>query len=251
MDAGTFYLLPWVNPDGGTNEFFHNPEQRKTNYATDEPQIGAADCDTCGDGLIDDDSPDIATGDVGITNDFGSIVAFADNGIISRALQLWYEDGDYLQPVLDARVARVQPGGSAYTFNYEGLDPDDDGEFGPYSGEDWVGGTDPNRNYGEPLWGDCLNDEGCSWKSGAQTYAGPAPFSEPETAAVAAFLRSHPNIGTLESLHSGVNEIYPPWYIYPDPSDNATMDEAYQDAVAQYISQTTGYEVVYGGQSPL
>ena len=248
VDAGTFYLMPWVNPDGGMHEYFHNPEQRKTNYAVDEPQIGAAACNTCGDGVDDEDSPDIVSGDVGEISRTFRTIAFADNGIISRHFQLWYEDDDYTFPVVDARVARIQPGYSPYTFNYEGQDPDGDGLYYPYSGEDFVGGTDPNRNYGEPLWGDCFGDEGCSWLSGAQTYCGPAPFSEPETAAVEAFLLSHPNIVTLESLHSGVNEIYPPWWLYPDDPAKTTMDESYHDSVAQYISQQTGYEVLYGGQ---
>lgn len=248
VDAGTFYLMPWVNPDGGMHEYFHNPEQRKTNYAVDEPQIGAAACNTCGDGLVDEDSPDILSGDVGEISRFGATIAFADNGIISRHLQLWYEDDDYTFPVVDARAGRIQPGYSPYTFNYEGYDPDGDGLYYPYSGEDFVGGTDPNRNYGEPLWGDCFGDEGCSWLSGAQTYCGPAPFSEPETAGVEAFLMSHPNIVTLESLHSGVNEIYPPWWLYPDDPAKTTMDESYHDSMAQYISRQTGYEVLYGGQ---
>jgi hypothetical protein len=240
--------MPWVNPDGGMNEYFHNPEQRKTNYAVDEPQIGAAACATCGDGSDDEDSPDIVSGDVGETSRTHRIIAFAGNGIISRHLQLWYEDDNYSFPVADERVGRIQPGYSPYTFNYEGYDPDGDGLYYPYSGEDFVGGTDPNRNYGEPLWGDCFGDEGCSWLSGAQTYCGPEPFSEPETAAVDVFLRSHPNIVTLESLHSGVNEIYPPWWLNPDEPDKTSMDESYHDSVAQYISQQTGYEVLYGGQ---
>jgi len=248
VDAGTFYLLPWVNPDGGMNEWLHNPEQRKTNYPVDEPQIGAADDDTSGDGDIDEDSPDIVSGDIGEVSLTNRTIAFADNGIISRHLQLWYEDDNYASPVLDDRVDRIQPGFSAYTFNYEGMDPDGDGDFYPYSGEDFVGGTDPNRNYGSPTWGDCYDNVGCSFLSGAQTYLGPGPFSEPETAAVAAFLQSHPNISTLESLHSGVNEIYPPWWLYPDDAAKTTMDESYQDSVARYISQQTGYEVLYGGQ---
>lgn len=243
VDNGTFYLLPWVNPDGGTNEYYNNPEQRKTNYPSDEPQIGAAGCDTCGDGVPDSDSPDLVHGDVGELSDSGFTISFADNGIIGRRLQLWYEDDDYSVPVLDERVARIQPGGSAYTFNYEGVDPDGDGLYNAYSGEDFIGGVDPNRNYGDPLWGECENDEGCSWLSGAQTYAGPRPFSEPETEAVALFLRTHPNIVSLESLHSGINEIYPPWWLYND-----SMDKQYQDDVAQYISRETGYEVFYGGQ---
>jgi hypothetical protein len=248
VDAGTFYLLPWVNPDGGMHEFLHNPEQRKTNYQVDEPQIDFADCDICGDELIDEDSPDIETGDVGETSLTDRTIAFGGNGIITRHLQLWYENEDYTLPVIDERVDRIQPGFSAYTFNYEGIDPDEDGKFYPYSGEDFVGGTDPNRNYGSPTWGDCDDNVGCSFLSGAQTYLGPVPFSEPETAAVAVFLQSHPNISTLESLHSGVNEIYPPWWLYPDDPAKTTMDESYQDSVAQYISHQTGYEVLYGGQ---
>ena len=117
VDSGTFYLMPWVNPDGGMSEWSHNPEQRKTNYAEDEPQIGAAACDTCGDGFIDEDSPDIVSGDVGEISLTGRTIAFAGNGIISRHLQLWYEDDDYTSPVVDARAARIQPGFSAYTFN--------------------------------------------------------------------------------------------------------------------------------------
>jgi len=248
VDAGTFYLMPWVNPDGGMTEYLYNPEQRKTNYRVDEPQIGAADCNTCGDGEIDEDSPDIIAGDVGEISLTGRTIAFADNGIISRHLQLWYENEDYTSYVADERVARIQPGFSPYTFNYEGMDPDGDGQFYPYSGEDFVGGTDPNRNYGDPLWGDCADDQGCSFLAGAQTYCGPGPFSEPETAAVSEFLISYPNIVTMESLHSGVNEIYPPWWLYPDDPAKMTMDERYQDSVAQYISQQTGYEVLYGGQ---
>lgn len=247
VDAGTFYLLPWVNPDGGMNQFLHNPEQRKTNRGSNEPQIGAAGCATCGDDEDDEDSPDLIDGDVGVVSNSGFEVAFANNKVISRHLQLWYEKGDYSQYVVDDRASWVQPGFSPYTFNYEGIDPDGDGLFAPYSGEDFVGGTDPNRNYGGPEWGDCENDEGCSFLSGAQTYAGPVPFSEPETAAVAAFIRSHANIVTLESLHSGINEIYPPWFINPDTGDKSSMDMSYHDSVAQYISRETGYEVVYGG----
>lgn len=248
VDAGTFYLLPWVNPDGGMHEFYYNPEQRKTNFTVDEPQIGAATCDTCGDGSNDEDSPNIVNGDVGESSLNGNSLAFAGNSIISRYLQLWFENDYYESPVLDERVGRVQPSDSAYTFNYEGIDPDGDGLYYPYSGEDFVGGTDPNRNYGSPTWGNCDDNVGCSFLSGAQTYCGPDPFSEPETSAVAGFLLSHPNIVTLESLHSGVNEIYPPWWLFPDDPAKTTMDESYQDSVAQYISKQTGYEVLYGGQ---
>lgn len=245
VDSGTFYLLPWVNPDGGMNAFLHNPYQRKTNSPVDEPQIGAAACDTCGDGLVDEDSPDIATGDVGETSRSGFVINFPNNGIISRRLQAWYEADNYTYPVLDERAQRVQPGFSIYTYNYEGFDPDGDGAYSAYSGEDSVGGVDANRNFGEPRWGDCAGDDGCSWLSGSLFYAGPEPFSEPETAAVAAFLRSHPNIVSVESLHSGVTKIYPPDWIYPDDAALNTMDQRYQDSVAQYIAAETGYEVDY------
>jgi Zinc carboxypeptidase len=184
-----------------------------------------------------------------VMSQYGFFIAFPNNGIISRALQVWYEGDNYTLPVVDNRAMRIQPGYNYYTYNYEGLDPDGDGLYSPYSGEDFVGGTDANRNYGEPRWGDCAGDLGCSWLSGSPEYAGPNPFSEPETAAVAAFLRSHPNIVSLESLHSGENVIYPPDRLYPDDLALNTMDQRYQDAVAQYISQETGN--AYGGQYSL
>jgi hypothetical protein len=245
VDATTTYLLPWTNPDGGTNQWLQNPEQRKTNNPFDEPQIGAADCEICGDGLFDEDSPDIVTGDVGGTNRDGNRnLLFANNGIIGRHLQYWYAGDERVDEDLSYLV---QPGYSEYTFNYEGYDPDADGLHATYSGEDFVGGVDPNRNYGDPVWGECEEGDGCSWLSGDQTFCGLEPFSEPETSAVAAFLQAHPNIVTLESLHSGVNEIYPPWFLYPDDRENTTMDESYHDSVAQYISGQTGYEVIFGG----
>ena len=65
---------------------------------------------------------------------------------------------------------------------YKGMDPGGDGQFYAYSRGDFVAGTDPYRNYGEPLWGDCDDDVGYSFLSGVQTYCGPVLFSEPSPA---------------------------------------------------------------------
>ncbi len=241
-----FYsIVAWGLAVIATNAWLHNPEQRKTNHPFDEPQIGVADCETCGDDLVDEDSPDLTIGDVGETNRDGTrTLLFANNGIIGRHLQYWYTNGERVDEDLSYLV---QPGYSEYTFNYEGDDPDSDGLYATYSGEDFVGGVDPNRNYGDPVWGQCEEDDGCSWLAGDQTFCGLEPFSEPETAAVAAFLQTHPNIVTLESLHSGINEVYPPWFLFPDDGKKTTMDESYHDSIAQYISELTDYAVIYGG----
>lgn len=49
-------------------------------------------------------------------------------------------------------------------------------------------GTDLNRNWGY-MWGGV----GVSHKPWKETYAGPGPFSEPETRAVSSFIRRHSN----------------------------------------------------------
>ena len=173
VDAGTFYILPWANPDGGMESYFHNPYQRKTNSPADAPQIGAADCDSCGDGIADEDSPDLISGDVGIYSQTGNTLAFPNNGILSRTVQAWFEEDSiysYALPVMDERVWRIDPVGvdNIYTNNYEGVDLDSDGVYAPYSGEDFIGGVDLNRNFGEPRWGDCATDTDCSFLSPSQ-----------------------------------------------------------------------------------
>ena len=59
-------------------------------------------------------------------------------------------------------------------------------------------GVDLNRNYGY-RWGCC---GGSSPIPSADTYRGPAPFSEPETQTVRDFVLAHPNITAAISFHT-------------------------------------------------
>jgi hypothetical protein len=66
-------------------------------------------------------------------------------------------------------------------------------------------GVDLNRNFAV-RWG------GGSVKPSAPTYQGPAPLSEPETRALAAFVESHP-LRVFVDLHSHMRAIFPPMYL--------------------------------------
>lgn len=86
-----------------------------------------------------------------------------------------------------------------YTY-YEGIDNDADGE----TNEDPVGLVDLNRNYATGF-----GNPGSSSDSAAQTYHGPAPFSELETGAFMNFTLKH-RFAMAFSLHSGINATYFP-----------------------------------------
>lgn len=80
-------------------------------------------------------------------------------------------------------------------------------------------GVDINRNFGPA---DTWCTEGSSTFPSSDTYCGEAPFSEPETAASAAFIADHPGIGGAVDFHTYGPLILWPWqYTYtrvPEPS---------------------------------
>ena len=67
-------------------------------------------------------------------------------------------------------------------------------------------GVDLNRNY-DSYW--C--QQGASHYTGADTYCGPAPFSEPETQTVKAFFDSHPEVTMCIAYHSYGGIVMYPW----------------------------------------
>ncbi|MFW9854556.1 MAG: M14 family zinc carboxypeptidase [Candidatus Thorarchaeota archaeon] len=93
-----------------------------------------------------------------------------------------------------------------YIYSYwEGNDTDNDGEVN----EDPIGGVDLNRNY-DYRWNDSTLDSGWGRDTRGEDYPGSAPFSEPETMALRAFLEGK-SFATAMSLHSGINQTYFPW----------------------------------------
>jgi hypothetical protein len=135
-----------------------------------------------GDGLLDEDPPEDEDGD----------------GYIE---DLYYWDGS-----------------NYYFIRWEGIDNDGDGLFN----EDWIGGVDPNRNYGYQWNATVQSGSLYPW---AEDYRGPAPFSEPETQAIRDLALSH-DFKYAVSFHSGAESIGYPWgYTYDLTPDDAIFSE--------------------------
>jgi len=100
-------------------------------------------------------------------------------------------------------------------------------------------GVDLNRNYGY-RWGD---DAGSSGTPSAETYRGPAAFSEPETQAVRDFVGAHPDITAAITFHTYAELIlYPYGYTYEDqPPDMTLNDLRVFRKLAGDMAATNGY----------
>jgi len=166
MDDYTFYLLPVENPDSRAWWF-------SKIASAHGPRGNQRPHDDDGDGLIDEDGPDDLDGD-------GSIG------------QMWIRDpdGDWLRDTVDDRIfRRIREGekGEWTRLGQEGIDNDGDGRIN----EDDTTADDMNRNWP------------ADWKPDyVQNGAGLYPLSNPETRAIADFVRDHPNIAGYQSYHN-------------------------------------------------
>lgn len=97
-------------------------------------------------------------------------------------------------------------------------------------------GVDLNRNYGFK-WG----TGGSSTNACSDVYMGTAPFSEPETQAVKAFVESKPNLKILLSFHTFSELILYPWGHTYDPIANGRDLSAYQ-TMARTMATWNGYK---------
>lgn len=166
----TFYIAPVVIPDASQLQHTTAIRPRDTTLRP---------WDDDNDGAADEDAPDDLDGD-------------------DQALQMRVVDpaGEWVASEEDARLLRRRRAGDAgpfYTLYPEGLDDDDDGEFG----EDPPGGVDPNRNYPG------------NWSAG-QGGAGPYAASELELRAMLDFAIAHPNIAATQHYHSSGGVILRP-----------------------------------------
>jgi hypothetical protein len=93
-------------------------------------------------------------------------------------------------------------------------------------------GVDTNRNFSVG-WG--LNG-GSDTSSSSETYRGTAPFSEPESTALANFIGSIPSVRAHVDLHSYSELVLSPWGWTEDPTSDAaaydSLNAALQDAIA-------------------
>ncbi len=181
LDTTALYLVPMCNP-------YMADLYVSTPMTGIVSSINARPRDDDGDGRLDEDPPDDVDGD-------------------GRILQMRVRDprGRFRTHPRDARLLALRDpdGPGEWTVYSEGLDNDGDGVIN----EDWIGGTDLNRNFPfdwKPEW--------------IQEGAGPYPLSEPESRAIAEFIVAHPNIGFVINGHSGPDDglIYRPYGSRPD-----------------------------------
>jgi len=101
--------------------------------------------------------------------------------------------------------------------------------------QDGVYGVDLNRNYGYK-WG----TGGSSTNTDSEVYMGTAPFSEPETQAIKAFVEKQTNISILLSFHTFSELILYPWGHSYEGIQN-TRDKQVHEKMAQTMSQWNDY----------
>ena len=78
----------------------------------------------------------------------------------------------------------------------------------------------------------------------ATRYGGEYPESEPETSALASFIRSRPGISVLTALHTQGEEIY---WRYAD-RNNKDIIPPKSRMLAQLVARITGYKLEYPGE---
>lgn len=166
VDRCAFYFVPMVNPDSRAHWFreANNPHSQRS---------GQIPTDNDYDGELDEDGPEDLDGDGHI----GSMWRFDPNGRYRRNLK---------DPRIIERVAQDEKGDLSRAGS-EGIDNDGDGNIN----EDGPGGYDMNR----------------SWPGGWQPNyiqfgAGDYPLSFPETASIAKFVLTKPNIAAVQSYHN-------------------------------------------------
>lgn len=161
-----FYVIPTINPD--SREYFiksaNNPHSSRT---------GRRPFDEDGDGLIDEDKLDDLDGD-------GNIVMMRRKSAAGR----WKIDCDNPQRMV---LAKQDEPGEYEMLGYEGIDNDGDGLVN----EDATGTYDPNRDWAWNWQPDYV-------QRGALFY----PGTLPETQAIKAFIKKHPNIAGAQSYHN-------------------------------------------------
>ncbi len=105
-------------------------------------------------------------------------------------------------------------------------------------------GVDLNRNYGTfDMWN--APNGGSSTATNNDTYRGTAPFSEPETAIMDVFMRSH-NIKTCLNYHTYGNYLIYPWgYLSHENGDSIIYrDWTYEMTFANHYTNGTDLQTV-------
>ncbi len=205
LDTRTFYVIPRLSADGA--ELYLNepyiPRSSIRPWPYQEEKDGLHPADVDGDGII-------------------------------AQMRIEDENGQWKVSQKDPRVMVGRKpheyGGTYYTIYGEGLIRNWNGTEVLSAPSKW--GLDVNRNYAAYWQQDYM-----------QPGAGPYPFSEPESRAVADFFESHKNITIAHSFHTFTGAVLRP------PAAKADKDVAPKDLkalkeIGAIGTETTGYPVV-------
>ena len=206
LDEQAFYVVPRINPDGAERAFGRPAEPMISSarpYPFDEPDDGLVPSDLDGDGRVLD---------MRIEDPSGTLKASAED-----------------PRILVARGPDDE-GGTYYRVFSEGLVRNFDGHTIRMARP--PEGVNLNRNYPANWAGEAT-----------QAGAGPFPLSEPETAAVARFVTSHPNIGGVVDYHTFSGVHLRPYSYHPDSHLPAQDLWTYQ-LVGERATSLTGYPAI-------
>ncbi len=156
-----------------------------------------------------------------------------DYGVSGSVTNLVNQRVLWIIPMVNPDGGEYDVATGAYRYWRKNLrDNDGNGQITSYDG------VDLNRNYGY-RWG----GSGSSGWPAAETYRGPAAFSEPETQAVRDFIATRPNVKTLITFHTyGELILYPYGYTYTDvPADMTQSDHDVLVAMANAMAASNGY----------
>ncbi len=133
-------------------------------------------------------------------------------------------------------IPMVNPDGRVYDGAGPGDDPNTNMMWRKNRRDNGDGtwGVDLNRNYGF-MWGGA----GAAGDTGSEIYAGPGPFSEPESQATRDFVRNHSFVTSI-SYHSYSQLILWPWGIFSEPAPDDVLMRALGYAMRDNITNTVG-----------
>jgi carboxypeptidase T len=150
----------------------------------------------------------------------------ADNYGSNRDITALIESRDiYIIPMVNPDGVEYDIASGSYRWQRKNMRPNNSSHVG----------VDLNRNYGFK-WG----TGGSSTDPSSEVYMGPAPFSEPETQAVKAFVEGHPNLKVLLTFHTFSELILYPWGHKYEPIEK-TDDKATFETMARKMAEWNKY----------
>jgi hypothetical protein len=135
-------------------------------------------------------------------------------------------------------IPMANPDGYTYTWTTDRMWRKNRRQTGPNS---W--GVDINRN-----WGFKWTNEGGQGEKDSETYAGPKPYSEPETQALLKYFKSLPNAVAALDLHSFSQLLLRPFgYTFDDSPDEVPL-KSITEAMSEKIKSIHGktYQALKG-----